>query len=104
MLGTKRLSEFELRKQALLLESNLNRLALRVEFQHLCRAGAWMDRLGGVRSVIKPWALPLAPLAGIAVALRRRGRFGWLGRLTKAVVVLTPLIKLWRARIAQSKE
>jgi hypothetical protein len=104
MFGTQKLTELQLRKQALLLESDLNRLALYVECERLSKVGSWAGRIADVRKILGPWALLLAPLAGVALALGLRRRSGWLGSLTKAVALIGPLIQLWRARAAPSNE
>lgn len=99
MVENQEMKELEVRKQALLMESELNRLALQAD----------CDRLTSIRNAVKPWAFWLAPLAGVAVAvgLRKQSRqaegpsgrkAGWLGVLTKALTLAGPLIRFWSTR------
>ena len=104
MFGTKELNELQLRKQALLLESDLNRLALRVEWDRLGEVGKWAGRIAEVRNFITPWTRLLAPMAGVALALGLRRRSGWFGFLSKAAAVIGPLMQFWRTDVATSKE
>jgi hypothetical protein len=104
MFGTQKLTELQLRKEALLLESHLNRLALCAECKRLSEVGSWVGRIAGARNLIRPWASLLAPMAGVALALGLRRRSGWLGFLTKTVAAIAPLIQLWRTKVTQSKE
>lgn len=89
------MSELDLRKQALLAESGLNRLALRGEVRCL-RAGVGRWTGVGWRSV-GPWLAVAAPVAGWLVA-RGFGRPAGLGPLAvRAVAVLPALVQVWRA-------
>ena len=101
MPETQRMTALELRKQALLLESDLNRLTLRAECERLLEAAGHVQEL---RRQIKPWTMVLAPLAGVALALGlRRARSG-VGLLAKALVIAPSLIGIWRAFFAPSNE
>ena len=104
MFGTQKLTELQLRKESLLLESHLNRLALCAECERLSEVGSWVSRIAGAGNLIRPWALLLAPVAGVALALGSRRWSGWLGFLTKTLAMIAPLIQFWRTHIAQSKE
>jgi len=98
------MTELQLRKQVLLLESDLNRLALRVECERLTGAGTWAGRLTGIRKAVGPWALVLAPLAGVALAAGLRRPTGWFGVLSKGLALAGPLIQFLRAQKAASNE
>lgn len=104
MFGTQELTDLQLRKQTLLLESDLNRLALYVECERLGRVGNWVNRLTSVRNAIGPWARLLSPAAVAVMALGLRRRTGWFGTLTKTVESIRPLIEFWRARVAPSRK
>jgi hypothetical protein len=104
MVAGQRLTELRLRKEALLLESDLNRLALRAEWEHLRAWAGWTNRLAGIRNSVRPWAGLLAPAAGLALALGLRRRSGWLGFLSRAATVIGPLLQLWRTHGAPPNE
>jgi hypothetical protein len=90
------MTELQLRKKTLLLESELNRFTLLAEWEHLREAANWTDRLKDARQRFGLWALVLAPLAGMMLArgLRRSpSKPGlWIGALRAAPL----LIELWR--------
>jgi hypothetical protein len=94
----------QLRKQALLLESDLNRLRLRAELGQLREAADLTSNLKRLAERIGPWAMTLAPLAGIVAALGLRRREAGGGFLRKAFNVAPALIRLWRAFAKPSKE
>jgi len=104
MFGTQGLNELQLRKRALLLESELNRLAFRVESERLREVGSWANRLASVGSVIRSWTPLLGTVAGIAVMLGPRGRSSRFGKLSQAILFIKPLMEFWRTRIGRSKE
>jgi hypothetical protein len=89
------MTELQLRKQTLLLESDLNRLTLHAQCAHLREAVNWVGRLEHVRRQIAPWALALSALAGLAFTLRPRrtaaGRGLWAWVLERAAVLI-PLV------------
>jgi hypothetical protein len=66
------MTELQLRKQTLLLESDLNRLTLHAECGRLRDAVSWVGRLKDAQRQVAPWALLLAPLAGVALVLGLR--------------------------------
>ena len=92
MLG--KLNELRLRKKALILESELNRLALLGEWQNIRAASAGLG--GGPKT--RSWLLTLAPMAGVmASRLFRRSRHEAPSRLTSLVRCVHPLYSLWRS-------
>jgi hypothetical protein len=102
-MAGKQITELQLRKKALLLESNLNRLRLRAEIAQLHEATEWVKNLHGLRQRLRPWAVALAPLAGVAAALGlRRSSTG--GLLQKTLVIAPALIRLWRTFAKPSDE
>jgi hypothetical protein len=98
------MTTLELRKQTLLLESDLNRLTLHAECGHLRDAANWAGRMKDVRRELAPWALVLAPLAGMALALGLRRSSLSTGLVTKALEVAPSLIQLWRTCVTPSDE
>ena len=82
----------ELRKETLLLESDLNRLTLHAELERLGAAAHEFKQR------ITPWALMLAPVAGLTIARRwRRASGSGTGLMTKVLALAPTLIRLWRA-------
>jgi hypothetical protein len=82
------MTPLKLRKQALTLESDLNRLALRAGFQGLRDTRTWAGSMKRGRGAIARWGLVLAPLFAVvtAVGLRRTSRlFGLAVRVLGAV-------------------
>jgi len=102
MFGSEELKTLQLRKQALLLESELNRLTLSVECQRLPRVGIWADRITNVSHAAGPWVRALAPVAGIALALGICRASKVLVCFSKVAAFLPPMIRIWRAVAAPS--
>ncbi|MCU0784204.1 MAG: hypothetical protein MUF81_09205 [Verrucomicrobia bacterium] len=98
------MTALQLRKQTLLLESDLNRLTLHVECAQLREATNWMGQIRGAQKRIPSWALAVAPLAGVALVLGLRRSSAGAGLLTKALGVAPSLIQIWRMFSASSNE
>jgi len=81
----------ELRKKTLLLESDVNRLTLHAELERLS------DAAHELKQRITPWALVLAPVAGLTIARRWRRTSGGVGLMPKVLALAPTLIRLWRA-------
>ncbi len=90
------LAELRLRKRALVLESDLHRLALRREWSELCAGFGWVREAGGYWREVKRWAVVLAPLAGILVARGAAGASSRLGRALSLFRWAQSLYGLWR--------
>jgi hypothetical protein len=79
------------RKQALLIESDLNRLMLRIEVEHLRSSTARLDAgLAKVRHVV-PWLLPFAAAVGLFTGRHARKTSSprdWLGRALRLLPIL----------------
>ena len=97
MLGRKELAKLSLEKQALLLESGLNRLALQAEVQKLRAATAWVSEVTRVSQEAKPLLLILAPIAGFLLARGSRRSDSWCSRVAGAVKWIGPLYQLWKS-------
>ena len=97
------MTDLQLRKKSLLLESNLNRLRLRAELQQLREATDVVANLKALPRRLGPWTLALAPLAGIVAALGLRRSSA--GGLLQGTLALAPaLIRLWRAFSTMSEK
>lgn len=97
------MTELQLRKKTLLLESDLNRLTLHAQGVHLREA---TSRLGCTKEEgrrIIPWALMLATLVGLRFALGRRSSLG-ASFFERALRIAPPLIQLWRSLVSPSKQ
>ena len=97
------MTALQLRKRTLLLESDLNRLALHAEWAHLCGGAGCLGRLKDAQHKVTPWLMVLVPLAGVAfgLGLRRRSSGGSL--LAKVLAIAPSLIHVWRACAATAK-
>mgnify|MGYP001766929115 CR=1 FL=1 len=104
MFGREELDSLNVQKQALLLESSLNRLALQAELQRWRSASGWVSAATHAPRKLTPLLLPLVPLAGFLLArgFRRSGsRLSWL---LAAVKWVAPLYQLWRTLAPVRKE
>ena len=104
MLGRKELDKLSLQKQALLLESGLNRVTLRTEIQSLRASTAWVSEATNASRELTPWLALFAPLAGFLLAKVSRRPDSWLGRMVAAIRWIGPLYRLWRSFAPASKE
>jgi hypothetical protein len=97
MVGAKQVKRLQLRKQALVLESALNRVALDAEWQKLQTATAWARSAGQRVQQFRPWLIWLAPVIGFLAARRssRRPGPGLLSRLLGLVGLIRPLMEAW---------
>ncbi len=96
MVGGKELAKLSLQKQALVLESSLNRLKLRSEILNLRTSSAQLTNAGRKRA---PLFLALAPVAGFFLGRgggARSGGTSWLGRIMSVVKLIGPAMALWR--------
>jgi hypothetical protein len=91
-----KLNKLSLQKQALLLESSLNRAALQAEIRRLRSATAWVREAASVSRELTPWLTLLAPVAGFLVARRARRSASWFGRVVTALKLAGPLYGLWK--------
>ena len=97
MFGRQELEQLRLQKQALVLESSLNRYALRAEYQELRRAAAWISNAARSPRQFTPLLVVLAPLAGFLVARSLRRPESLFKRLVSAAKWIGPLYSLWRS-------
>lgn len=95
------MTALQLRKQTLLLESDLNRLALHAECRHLRNVGGRAGCGANVRSAIRPLALLLAPVAGSVAALGLRRSGSGAGLLRTALHIAPSLVRLCRVWFSQ---
>ena len=103
MFGRQELKTLRLRKQALLLQSGLNRLTFQVEIARWREVGGLLGFINGRSGKLKVWALALAPMAGAMVGLGFRRSRKVLGSLATVIAVAKPLIRFWRASVAPSR-
>ena len=96
MLGGKELEQSNLQKQALLVESNLNRHALVAEIGALRSARTRLSSAIAAPGRFVPLLMALAPIVGFFTA-RGLGRpVSFITRITKLVKWAGPAISLWR--------
>ena len=96
MLGGKELKGLELRRRELVLQSTLNRLALRMELHNLQTALRPADRVVSSVRAAGPWLMVLAPLAGIIAARGLRGNGSGFSKLIGLLKYLQPILALWK--------
>lgn len=112
LLDMQESTTLRLRRQALLLKSDLNRLTLDAECQRLrqavsswsssfslCPAGCMPNR---ELQRVGPMALMLAPLAGVALGTGFRRSSAGAGFFAWALKAAPVLIRLWRACVSPS--
>ena len=97
MFGREEIAELQLRKRALVIESDLNRLALRTEWQHVRDALGWVNHVAGFWRQANPWLVLLAPLAGVLTARTIGGEGGVFSRLLGMLKWIPPLVTIWRS-------
>ncbi len=95
MVGRDALDELQVRKRALVLESNLNRLTLQAEWQNVRAAAGWMGSAGRTFRQARPWLLLLAPLAGFLVARGSGQSRGLFSRLLSVLRWVRPVLGAW---------
>jgi hypothetical protein len=93
-----------LEKQALVAESELNRLMFQVERQNLRSATAWVNEAARWPQKAGPLLLVLAPLAGFLLTRVYRRQDSWLKRVSAAAKWIGPLYTLWKSFSASRKE
>ncbi len=103
MFGRQILDDLEARKQALLLESGLNRLKLRSEWRQIRAATAWMSGPARACRQAGPWLLLLAPLAGFLAARNLRRAESIPAKLLRLARWIGPLYSLWKS-LAPARE
>ena len=96
MVRRGQLDPLALRKQALILESDLNRLSLQTELRTLRSATTWASEATAAGRRLGPWLLLLAPVAGLLAIRRLRRPGSAIGRLISVLRWVQPLYSLWR--------
>ena len=96
MLGGKELEQLALQKQALLVESNLNRRALVAELGALRLAGTRLSNAIAAPGRLLPVLMGLAPVVGFFTARGLRRPVSFITRVTKLVKWVGPAISLYR--------
>ena len=97
MSGRDELAELQLRKRALVLESELLRQTLRAECRGWRARTAWVGETAQAYQKFRPWLVVLAPLAGLLAArtLRRPQPSG--SRVSTAFKWAQTLFLLWKS-------
>jgi hypothetical protein len=103
MFGRKELEQIRLQKQALLLESSLNRHALIWEIEELRSSAARLSNAILAPRRVVPLLMCLAPLAGFLAFRGARRPVSLFTRLTSAVKWIGPAFALWRSFSAARK-
>jgi hypothetical protein len=104
VLGRKELDKLNVQKQALLLESGLNRAALQADLRNLRSVNAWVSGAARASRQFTPLLLLLAPVAGLLLGRGFRRTDSWLSRVVAVVKWIGPLYQLWRSFSPARKE
>lgn len=94
MFDAEKVKELQLRKQALLIESELNRRALQAEVGEFKNSFSWFSEGWEMFSVLKPFWMVMAPFAGFSIARK------WskaTSRWRKGILIAGLLRKGWQA-------
>jgi len=97
MFGGKELAQLRLQKQALVLESSLNRHALVSEVNELRSAAARVSNALHASRRFVPLLMLLAPLAGFFAYRAARRPVSLITRLVKLAKWIGPAYSLWRS-------
>jgi hypothetical protein len=97
MFGREAIVELQLRKRTLVIESELNRLALQTEWQHVRAATDWVSQAGQWVRRANPWLAVLAPLLGVLTARTLPREGGIVGRALGLLKWVRPLLALWQS-------
>jgi hypothetical protein len=93
----RQITELELRKKALLLESAQNRIRLIEDFHQLRSRTTVLETLASAGSKLGPWAMTFGTVAGLLGAAGLRRASHSTGILGKTLAVVPVAIRLWRA-------
>jgi len=88
------------RKEALVIESDLNRLVLRLEVEHWRNSAERLDRTLTTARQVSRWLIPIASVIGLVTSKRKDGsKAGWLNR----ILHLVPALMQFRATAKPEK-
>lgn len=89
----------QLRKQLLLLESELNRAALREDLNQIRSKISWLGGLGDNANATpgSSWMMKAAPLAGILATAAAGPAGGWMKRGLRLVQIAAAAYPIWKA-------
>ncbi len=103
MVGRKEREELRLRKQALILESGMNRRLLQNEWREWQSATAWLGEVRRLGQRARTWLPFLAPLAGF-LALRGRKQSAPMASRTGSLLGWIEIaLSIWKGVAAHAK-
>ena len=97
MFGRKELEQLSMQKQALVLESSLNRHALISEIEELRSAAARVGNAVRAPQRFAPLLMVLAPLAGFFAVRSARRPASLITRMAKMAKWIGPAYSLWKS-------
>jgi hypothetical protein len=103
VFGTTELERLRVQKQALILESSLNRQALSTEYRELRMAVTHLRNAALAPRRLVPLLALLAPLVGFGLVRGIRHPVSLFSRLVSAAKWIGPLYSLWRGFSAARK-
>ena len=98
------MKRLEFRRRELVLQSTLNRLAIRAELQNIHTALLPAERIVGSVRAARSWLLLLAPLAGIFAVRSLRNNGSGFSKMMGVVKWIRPLLALWKQFNSPSTE
>lgn len=104
MFGRKELAPLLLQKQALILESSMNRLALQNEWQSLQQAAGRLTKPAQAFGNVNPWLLILAPVAGFLAVRSLRRHDSMFRRVAPCLKWALALYGVWTRFRAKSPD
>jgi hypothetical protein len=104
VFGRKEVEDFRLQKQALLLQSGVNRLQLQLELQELRSSAAWLTGAARPPRHLTPLLVVLASLAGCFLIRSFRRPDSLFNRAAAVAKWIGPLYALWRRFSADRKK
>jgi hypothetical protein len=96
MVGRIAGEQLRLRKQALILESGINRRLLATEWQRVRAAAAWIGEVKRFGRQARTWWPVLAPLLGLLIARRLRRSSPGVSRTGMLLNLLETALSLWK--------
>jgi hypothetical protein len=104
MVGRTAREQLRLRKQALILQSEVNRRLLESEWQQLQAATSWMGEARRLGQKARSWWPLLASVAGFLAVRGFKKSSPFLGRTGSVLSLITTALSLWKQTRAKTGE
>jgi len=104
MVGRTAREQLGLRKQALILESEVRRRMLEGEWHQLRAAASWMEEAKRIGQKALPWWPVLALVAGLLAVRGFKRSSPFVGRAGPVLSLITTALSLWKQTRARARE